>query len=189
MASEREHELEDPRALWRRRRGLYLLVYSAIFCVAYVTSLDSNTGYLYLNFACSEYGALASFSTVAIVQQMVFAIAKPPIAKLSDVVGRPQAYVLSLIFYVCGYTIVATTASLRSLIGGICLQSAGTTGIQVLQSIIIADTTTAKWRGLVIGIVNLPFLINFAVADRWWTWSCVTAAGDSGSPSGRWWYL
>ena len=163
-ASERERTLEDPRALWRRRRGLYLLVYSAIFCVAYVTSLDSNTGYLYLNFACSEYGALASFSTVAIVQQMVFAIAKPPIAKLSDVVGRPQAYVLSLVFYVCGYIVVATTASLRGLIGGICLQSAGTTGIQVLQSIIIADTTTAKWRGLVIGIVNLPFLINFAVA-------------------------
>ncbi|SPO26103.1 related to siderophore iron transporter mirc [Ustilago trichophora] len=155
---------QDPRALWRRRRGMYLLVYSAIFCVAYVTSLDSNTGYLYLNFACSEYGALASFSTVAIVQQMVFAIAKPPIAKLSDVVGRPQAYVLSLVLYVCGYMIVATTASLRGLIGGICLQSAGTTGIQVLQSIIIADTTTAKWRGLVIGIVNLPFLINFAVA-------------------------
>ncbi|TKY86581.1 hypothetical protein EX895_004730 [Sporisorium graminicola] len=164
MSTERDRELEDPRALWRRRRGLYLLVYSAIFCVAYVTSLDSNTGYLYLNFACSEYGALASFSTVAIVQQMVFAIAKPPIAKLSDVVGRPQAYVLSLVFYVCGYIIVATTASLRSLIGGICLQSAGTTGIQVLQSIIIADTTTAKWRGLVIGLVNLPFLINFAVA-------------------------
>lgn len=162
--SDREHDIEDPRELWQRRRGMYLLVYSAIFCVAYVTSLDSNTGYLYLNFACSEYGALASFSTVAIVQQMVFAIAKPPIAKLSDVVGRPQAYVLSLVFYVCGYIVVASTASLRSLIGGICLQSAGTTGIQVLQSIIIADTITAKWRGLVIGIVNLPFLINFAVA-------------------------
>ncbi|GAC98148.1 major facilitator super [Pseudozyma hubeiensis SY62] len=162
--SESDREMEQPRDLWRRRRSLYLLVYSAIFCVAYVSSLDSNTGYLYLNFACSEYGALASFSTVAIVQQMVFAVAKPPIAKLSDVVGRPQAYVLSLVFYVCGYIVVSTTASLRSLIGGICLQSAGTTGIQVLQSIIIADTTTAKWRGLVIGIVNLPFLINFAVA-------------------------
>ncbi len=108
--TDRDRDPEDPRALWKKRRGLYLLVYSAIFCVAYVTTLDSNTGYLYLNFACSEYGALASFSTVAIVQQMVFAIAKPPIAKLSDVVGRPQAYVLSLIFYVCGYSIVASTA-------------------------------------------------------------------------------
>lgn len=159
-----ERNFEHPRDLWRRRRNMYLVVYSAIFCVAYITSLDSNTAYLYLNFACSEYGALASFSTVAIVQQMIYAVAKPPIAKLSDVFGRPQAYGLSLIFYVCGYLIVASSTSLRSMIGGICLQSVGNTGVQVLQSIIIADTTTAKWRGLVIGIVNLPFLINFAVA-------------------------
>ncbi|KAN0064471.1 hypothetical protein ACQY0O_002097 [Thecaphora frezii] len=161
---DRRDRRAETRAQWRRRRTMYFVVYSAIFCVAYMTSLDANTGYLYLNFACSEYGALASFSTVAIVQQMIFAVAKPPIAKLSDVFGRAEAYVLSLLLYVSGYAVVASTASLRSLIGGICLQSAGNTGVQVLQSIIIADTTTAKWRGLVIGIVNLPYLINFAVA-------------------------
>ena len=154
----------EAAAEWRRRRTLYMVVYSAIFCVAYVTSLDANTGYLYLNFACSEYGALASFSTVAIVQQIIFAVAKPPIAKLSDVLGRAQAYVLSIALYASGYALVASTGSLQWLIGGICLQSAGFTGVQVLQSIIIADTTTAKWRGLAIGIVNLPYLINFAVA-------------------------
>ncbi|EPQ29263.1 uncharacterized protein PFL1_03018 [Pseudozyma flocculosa PF-1] len=164
LASRRDRRAAETRAQWRRRRTMYFVVYSAIFCVAYITSLDANTGYLYLNFACSEYGALASFSTVAIVQQMIFAVAKPPIAKLSDVFGRAEAYVLSLVLYVSGYAIVASTRSLRSLIGGICLQSAGNTGVQVLQSIIIADTTTAKWRGLVIGIVNLPYLINFAVA-------------------------
>lgn len=161
---ESDRRAEPLQHVWRRRRNMYLVVYSAIFCVAYVTSLDSNTAYLYLNFACSEYGALASFSTVAIVQQMIYAVAKPPIAKLSDVFGRPQAYGLSLFAYICGYLAVASSTSLRSLIGGICLQSVGNTGVQVLQAIIIADTTTAKWRGLAIGIVNLPFLINFAVA-------------------------
>lgn len=149
---------------WAKRRRSYILVYSAIFCVAYVTSLDANTGFLYLNFACSEFGALASFSTIAIVQQLCFAIAKPPVAKISDVFGRAEAYLLSLAFYVFGYIIVSTAPTLPRLIGGIVFQATGTTGIQVLQSIIIADSTTAKWRGLVIGIVNLPYLINFAVA-------------------------
>jgi MFS family permease len=152
------------QASWAKRRRSYILVYSAIFCVAYVTSLDANTGFLYLNFACSEFGALASFSTIAIVQQLCFAIAKPPIAKISDVFGRAEAYLLSLAFYVFGYIIVSTAPTLPRLIGGIVFQATGTTGIQVLQSIIIADSTTAKWRGLIIGIVNLPYLINFAVA-------------------------
>jgi MFS family permease len=149
---------------WKRRRRSYILIYASIFCVAYVTSLDANTGFLYLNFACSEFGALASFSTIAIIQQLCFAIAKPPIAKISDVFGRAEAYLLSLAFYVFGYIIISTAPSLTRLIGGIVFQATGNTGIQVLQSIIIADSTTAKWRGLVIGLVNLPYLINFAVA-------------------------
>lgn len=154
----------SPSHSLKARRRRYLMIYSAIFAIAYVTSLDANTGYLYLNFACSEFGALASFSTVAICQQMVYAIAKPPIAKLSDVFGRAEALLFSLSLYSMGYACVATANSLQTLIGGIVLQSAGNTGVQVLQSIIIADLTTAKWRGLVISLVNLPYLINFAVA-------------------------
>lgn len=154
----------SPTSSIKGRRRRYLIIYSAIFAVAYVTSLDANTGYLYLNFACSEFGALASFSTVAICQQMIYAIAKPPIAKLSDVFGRAEALLFSLSLYSMGYACVATATSLQTLIGGIILQSAGNTGVQVLQSIIIADLTTAKWRGLVISLVNLPYLINFAVA-------------------------
>lgn len=142
----------------------YIIVYSAIFCVAYVTSLDANTGFLYLNFACSEFGALSSFSTIAIVQQLCFAIAKPPVAKVSDVFGRAEAYLVSLVVYVLGYIIISTAPSLSRLMFGIVLQATGNTGLQVLQSIIIADSTTAKWRGLIIGIVNLPYLVNFAVA-------------------------
>lgn len=149
---------------WQKRKRSFILVYFAIFSVAYVTSLDANTGFLYLNFACSEFGALASFSTIAIVQQLCFAIAKPPIAKISDVFGRAEAYLLSLALYVFGYMIVSTAPTLHRLLGGIVFQAIGNTGVQVLQSIIIADSTTAKWRGLVIGIVNLPYLINFAVA-------------------------
>lgn len=156
--------LRGPISSPAARRRRYLMIYSAIFAIAYVTSLDANTGYLYLNFACSEFGALASFSTVAICQQMIFAIAKPPIAKLSDVFGRAEAFLFALSMYSAGYAIVSNAASLQSLIGGIVLQSAGNTGVQVLQSIVIADLTTAKWRGLVISLVNLPYLINFAVA-------------------------
>lgn len=162
--SEQEALTAQQIASWKKRRRSYILVYSSIFCIAYVTSLDANTGYLYLNFACSEFGSLASFSTIAIVQQLCYAIAKPPIAKLSDVFGRAEAYLISLSFYVAGYVVVASAPSLSHLMGGIVLQATGNTGVQVLQSIIIADSTTAKWRGLIIGIVNLPYLINFGVA-------------------------
>ena len=56
---------------------MFFVVYASIFCICFFTSLEANTAYLYFNFATSEFGALASFSTVAIAQQMVFAVAKP----------------------------------------------------------------------------------------------------------------
>lgn len=43
------------------------------------------------------------------------------------------------------------------------MQSAGNIGVQILQSIVIADLKTAKWRGLVISLVSLPYFINFSV--------------------------
>ncbi|KAL9938665.1 hypothetical protein V8E36_002384 [Tilletia maclaganii] len=135
-----------------------------IFCIAFAISLDAGTGYLYLNWACSEYGALSAFSTVSIVQQLTMAIAKPPLAKISDVFGRAQAYTFSLFLYLCGYLIVTFSASLRSLLCGLMLVAAGVTGLQTLQSIIVADTTAPRYRGLVIGLCNLPFLINFLLA-------------------------
>ncbi|KAK0543360.1 hypothetical protein OC845_006161 [Tilletia horrida] len=148
----------------RRNRHRYAILYVAIFCIAFAISLDSNTGYLYLNWACSEYGALSAFSTVSIVQQLTLAIAKPPLAKISDVFGRAQAYSFSLLLYIGGYIIVTSSASLRSLLCGLLLVSAGTTGLQTLQSIIVADTTAPRYRGLVIGLCNLPYLINFLTA-------------------------
>ncbi|KAK0541209.1 hypothetical protein OC835_000301 [Tilletia horrida] len=148
----------------RRKKYRYAVLYSAVFSIAFAISLDSNTGYLYLNWACSEYGALSAFSTVSIVQQLTMAIAKPPLAKISDVFGRAQAYAFSLALYVLGYIIVTFSASLRTLLCGLMLVSAGITGLQTLQSIIVADTTAPRYRGLVIGLCNIPFLINFLIA-------------------------
>lgn len=141
-----------------------MLVYSATFCVCFFTSLEANTAYLYFNWGLSEFGALASYSMVSIAQQMVYAVAKPPIALISDIFGRAEALAIALALYTGGYSLVASSSTFRSFLAGVVIQSAGTTGIQVLQSIIVADTTSPQYRGLVLGIVNLPYLINFGLA-------------------------
>lgn len=148
----------------RARRQRLKVVYSAIFCVCFFTSLEANTAYLYYNWGLSDFGALASFSTVSIAQQMMYAVAKPPIAVVSDIFGRAEALALALALYSVGFSIVATAGSFRSFLLGVIIQSAGTTGIQVLQSIIVADTTSPQYRGLVLGAINLPYLINFMLA-------------------------
>jgi biotin transporter BioY len=68
-----------------------------------------------------------------------------------------------------------------SVAGGIIVYAVGYTGLQLLTQIIIADITTLKWRGLVSGLVNSPFIINgfvganiaSAIVSRGsWRWGC-----------------
>ncbi|WFD47118.1 hypothetical protein GLX27_001765 [Malassezia furfur] len=147
----------------RRRTIALLLLYASIFVMALAISLDSISFNLYLNYACSEFDALSSMGTVVIVQQLVRAISKPPVAKLADVVGRIGTLLVVLALYAGGYAIMASATSFAMLLVGTIAQSLGSTGVQVLQSVIIADTTSVQWRGLLIATVNLPYLINFAV--------------------------
>ena len=91
-------------------------------------------------------------------------MSKPAIAKFADLAGRMWALAIALVLYSCGYAWMSMSSSLGTLLCGVVIQALGYTGAQVLQSVIIADTTAAKWRGLVIGLNMLPFMINFTIA-------------------------
>ena len=147
----------------REHTHTLLLLYSAIFLLALAASLDSMSFNLYLNYACSEFQALSSVGTVMIAQQLVRAISKPPLARLADAVGRISTLVSCIAMYAGGYAVMASASSLRAFILGTLIQSLGATGVGVLHAIIMADTSSAQWRGFLIGLVNLPYVLNFAL--------------------------
>lgn len=80
--------------------------------------------------------------------------------------GRAEAYGVSLFFYVIGFIIIATSQNISNIAGGVVLYAIGNTGTQIMQQIVIADTISAKWRGAAIGLVSLPYIINFGVSPK-----------------------
>ena len=65
-------------------------------------------------------------------------------------------------------------------------------GLQLLTSVIIADITTLKWRGLVSGLTSLPFLANAVIgskladavlANLGWRWGCASLLFAASPPS------
>lgn len=148
----------------REHTRALLVLYAALFVLALAVSLDSMSFYLYLNYACSEFHALSSVGTIIIVQQLVRAVSKPPFAQLSDLFGRIPTLVAVVVLYASGHAVLASATTFAALLLGTIVQALGATGIGVLQSVIIADTTSVQWRGLLIGLVNLPYVINFAFA-------------------------
>ncbi|PPQ72102.1 hypothetical protein CVT26_006880 [Gymnopilus dilepis] len=133
---------------------------------AYIYSLDGTTTYNYLAFATSSFGHHSLISTIQVAQSIIIAVGKPIIAKIADVTSRGTAFFVVLVFYVIGYIIIASAKSVNAIAGGIILYAIGYTGLQLLTQIIIADITTLKWRGLVSGLISLPFIINAFVGSN-----------------------
>lgn len=147
----------------REHTRTLLLLYLAIFFLALASSLDSMSFNLYLNYACSEFQALSNVGTIMIAQQLVRAISKPPIARCTDTMGRIATLLMCITMYAGGHAVMAFAPSFRMLMVGTMVQSLGSTGLGVLLTVIMADTSSPQWRGFVIGLFNVPFLLNFAL--------------------------
>jgi len=68
----------------------------------------------YQAFATSSFSLHSALSTIAVVQAITLAIAKPVSAKISDVFGRAQAFILAVVLYVVGFIIVASSKGIES---------------------------------------------------------------------------
>ncbi|CAO1625701.1 unnamed protein product [Parajaminaea phylloscopi] len=141
------------------------VLYVGIAFTAYVYGLDNNTMYAYITQA-SNGGDYILYGTASVIQQVLIAVGKFPIAKLSDVFGRAQGYAISLAFYVIGFIIIASSQKFADTCGGVVFYALGNSGTQIMQQIVVADAVNTRWRGLAIGLLSLPYIINFAVASK-----------------------
>ncbi|KAI9832668.1 MAG: hypothetical protein M1819_004253 [Sarea resinae] len=95
---------------------------------------------------------------VVVVQSVVNAVIKPPMAKLSDVFGRLEAFTFSVFLYVIGYIQMAASKNVQTYASAQVFYSAGSTGLQILQQIFIADTSDLVNRALFSSLPDVPFL-------------------------------
>ncbi|KAH1344071.1 hypothetical protein KXV68_002167 [Aspergillus fumigatus] len=140
-------------------RNKYIL-YAGLVMVMIVFELDNSTVSTYRNFAASEFGQLSMLATLNTVTSVVAAVSKPPISKLSDVLGRAETYIITITCYVLSYVLCASARSLDTYAGGCVLYALGQSGTSILNAIVISDISSMRWRGFVYNIIYLPFLVT-----------------------------
>ncbi|EIN11465.1 MFS general substrate transporter [Punctularia strigosozonata HHB-11173 SS5] len=143
--------------------GKYCL-WAGLAMMMIVFELDNSTVYTYQNYATSAFDQLALLSTLSTAQTIVTAVVKPPIAKISDVLGRGETYLFTISCYLISYALCASAPTISAYAAGAIFYSIGQSGTQILDQIIISDISTARWRGLVLGLSYFPFLITPWVA-------------------------
>lgn len=111
----------------------------------------------------------------------VSAVTKPPMAKVADVFGRFEAFCASILIYVLGYVQMAASTNVQTYASAQIFYSAGSTGLQILQQVFIADSSNLLNRAFLTLLPVFPFLVT--------VWLGPTIAGAVlRSSSWRWGY-
>ncbi|KAI4133365.1 MAG: hypothetical protein LQ338_000265 [Usnochroma carphineum] len=130
-------------------------------------------------FATSAFSTHSLVATVLVVQGVVNAVIKPPMAKLANAFGRLEAFSISVFLYVIGYIQMAASNNVKTFASAQIFYSAGSTGLQILQQIFIADTSDLLNRALWSSLPDVPFLItvwvgppiaNSILTNTTWRW-------------------
>ncbi|TQN66381.1 MFS siderochrome iron transporter C, partial [Colletotrichum shisoi] len=154
-------KIEAAQSLWGRKgRWLVILGVVSLALVMIIYEIDNTTVSIYNNYATSSFSALSRLATLSTAAAIVFAVVKPLIAKLSNVVGRGEAYIVAMSFYVLGYVLMASSASFEAYAAGAISYAVGQSATNIMNDIIVADITTARWRGFAISFLFFPFLVT-----------------------------
>ncbi|KAI1826205.1 siderophore iron transporter mirC [Xylaria intraflava] len=157
-----------------------IAAYFSLFLMAFTTSLESQVTYSVVALATSAFSSHSLIATVYVVQGVVNAVIKPPMAKIADVFGRLEAFTICIALYVLGYIQMAASANVQTFAAAQIFYSAGSTGVQILQQVFIADTSNMPNRALFSSLPDTPFLVttwigsiigSAIVAVSTWRWA------------------
>ncbi|KAI7853225.1 major facilitator superfamily domain-containing protein [Circinella umbellata] len=110
----------------------------------------------------------------SILQSIMF----PTFSKLSDLIGRVEAFSIALVLYMISYIVQANAQNYGTFVGGQILNAFGDTGIMILLPIITGDMTNIRNRGFYHGVLQLPMIINMfctsiavdPLVEKNWRW-------------------
>lgn len=149
----------------RRRAILLVLVLAFFFSPLDYSILEPVMPRIQAEF---EIGRV-TVSWVLIVFSMALMLGAPLVAKLSDVLGRRRAFVLTLAALALGSLVSALAPSYAVLLLGRALQGFGAGGIAPIMAAIVGDVFPAGVRGRVLGlmgvVVGIGLLLGAVVGE------------------------
>ncbi|EGW32872.1 iron-siderophore transporter [Spathaspora passalidarum NRRL Y-27907] len=147
-------------AQWSDNVYLHIILLFSAFLVGYAYGLDGSTRYIYTAYATASYAEHSLLTTVSVITSVAGAACQPVYARLSDVFGRLEIFIVSILFYVVGTIIESQATDVQKYAAGSVLYQIGYTGVILIVMCILADFSTLKWRLFYLFVPTFPYIIN-----------------------------
>lgn len=165
-------QVEGIIAVWSKQVLIimFILLYLVTFVDALLGVVQSSL-IPYVTSSFSRHGLLATTSVIATIVGGVFAL---PIAKIIDIWGRCEGFILMVVLVVLGLILKAVSQNVETYAAAHTIYWAGHIGMGYVITIMLADMTTLKNRLLLFGINSTPTIATvFAgskIADLFYTY-------------------
>lgn len=148
-----------------------ILLISA-FLVGYAYGLDGQVRGVLTGYATDSYLAHSLLSTISVITAFVGAGFQPVYARLADLFGRLELFIVSILFYVVGTIIECQAVDVQKYAAGSIFYQIGYTGAIIVVLFIVSDFSSLKWRLFYSFVPAFPFIIN-----TWISGNVVSAVG------------
>ncbi|OLN96236.1 Siderophore iron transporter mirB 4 [Colletotrichum chlorophyti] len=144
-------------AVWDKKTMviMFCLLYLVSFADGLLQSVQGN-----LNaFVTSSFHKHGLLSIVSIFANMLSGCCQLPIAKIIDIWGRSEGFLVLLLCSAVGMILKATCQNMETYVAGHTIYYLGHFGMLFVISVMVADMTTLKNRMLILGILRTPTVI------------------------------
>jgi MFS family permease len=136
-----------------------LFAYIMIWLTYFVEGMLSYTTAALTPYVTSAFAQHSLTPTVGILSSVIGGVTNLTLAKVLDVFGRPQGYLLCVFLATAGLAMMAACNNVEAYAAAQVFQTVGNNGIQYSLSVFVADTSSLRNRGLMQALVSSPNLI------------------------------
>lgn len=149
-------EAEAITQTWTRKS--LVISYLLILLVFFVESLEQQVSNTLLPYVYSSFAAHSLVTTASIMSSIIGAVVKLPIAKMIDIWGRPQGYVVMILIATVGLILIAACDNVETYAAAQVFYWVGFNGIGYVLDVFVADTSALRNRALIFAFTTTPYI-------------------------------
>ncbi|CAG8041732.1 unnamed protein product [Penicillium olsonii] len=137
-----------------------ILVFANIWFLYFVNAMQQSINYSLLGFVTSDFESHSLLNVIYIVADAMTAAVYIPTAKVMDVWGRAEGFLVMTIFATLGLVLMAACHNLPTFCAAYVFYSIGFGGMTYCVDVITADVSKLKNRGLAYAFTSSPYIIT-----------------------------
>ncbi|KAI1741199.1 MFS general substrate transporter [Xylaria scruposa] len=147
-------------------RKLLITMFILLYLISFVDALTQSVGDSLAPYLTSSFGRHGLLTTASLVARIIGGVVALTIAKIIDIWGRCEGFILMVVITVIGQILKAVSHDIETYATGYTLYWVGHIGMNYVITIMLADMTTLKNRLIMFGLQNTPGIATVFAGSR-----------------------